>query len=230
MATTSSSASIPPVASGGATVSARRRWLGWHTVSEGLVLLALAGGALAIPTLAARNRSLTVETARAKLEQTRADGLSKTFARNIGLNALNGARLPNGIAPLHGTGNALPDERLLFIYTPMVCEKALHDGLTSLREFQARPRHSGQVVAIVGERDQHERDVVLLLKGDALMPFPVSFVNLALLRQALYQGVDSTYEEEPLYVRLNADGTIRSAFHADQQRPELLNAWLHAIP
>ena len=108
----------------------------------------------------------------------------------------------------------------------MVCERTLNEGLTGLKGSRAL-KHSGRLVYVIaGERSSRDRERALLLRDEKLLPSAISFLPADSLFHLIAPADDSTYDEEPIYLRVDRHLIVLSAFHADQQRPELLKAWL----
>jgi hypothetical protein len=214
----------------------RRRW--FASSADAIVALAMVGAMVFVPLLGSQNAHLRAQLARQGDVDLTAQTLEVTLRRNIQLSALAGRALPAELAQRirASLGPSAADqngELLVMAYTPMVCERTLHEGLQSLNDLVGRRgatgSHAISLYALVGERAPRDRERALLLRGDGLLAFPLSFLPADSLIAELFPRADSTFDEEPLFLRLDRHFTIRSAFHADQRRPALLDTWLETI-
>ena len=205
----------------------------WSSLSANLVVgLALAGSAVCVPLLASANARLRTEAARRGND---AATLTVTLNRNVQLSALAGRRLPASLAtPLAKViGPGMPRHprgAVVMTYTSMACTRSMSDGFRSLRDTAALLERGIGVYALLGQRSPGEREKALLMRADGELPFNFATASLVDVTAALFPtGADSTFDEEPLYVWLAPDLTIRSVFHGDQRRPALLDAWLAGL-
>lgn len=221
----------------GTAGAGRRRW---HAASvEALIALALASSIVYVPALHSRNTELRRELGTKEGEASEARTLGVTLRRNVQLSALEGALLPDPVARglRSAARNRSPDHAagiLVMIYTPMVCERALRAGLQTLTTSRPLSDQGLATYVIVGENGPGDRERALLYRAEGSLPFPLAFLPTDTLGRALFPGADDTFDEEPIYLRLDPQFHVRSAFHADQRRPELLDLWLehsgHATP
>lgn len=211
---------------------ARRRWAAGG--ADLTIAFALISSAIAVPLLSSQNAQLRKDVAAQAGTASAARGLQLTLERNIRLSALDGVALPEPIAAAVrsaargalGPGGA---GLVAMVYSPMVCQRSLHNGLKSLRERRALVARGLTPLAVVGEHSTHDRERALVLRADGDLPFPVAFVPATALIGAVATRSDSTADEEPVYLYLDRNLVVRSAFHADQHRPELLDAWLDGV-
>jgi len=199
--------------------------------AEALVALALAGSIAAVHVTGSRNGELRRELVAKSDTATEARYLTITLRRNVELSALEGAKLPEPVAgrvrsiarPGSNPGAA---QFLVMVYTPMVCQRALHDGLQTLVSSPIVKAKEAATFVVVGVNGPADRERALLYRADGTLPFPVAFVPADTLVHALFAQTDDTFDEEPIYLMVDRQLHVRSAFHADQRRPELLDLWL----
>lgn len=217
------------VAAGVVGGNRRRRW---HAASvEALVALALAGSIVYVPVMRSRNSALRDELAAKAGEASEARTLSITLRRNLELSALEGFALPDPVARRvrSAAGPRSTDGAtgiFVMIYTPMVCQRALRAGLQTLTSHRSLRERGLATYVVVGENGPADRERALLFRAEGTLPFPLAFLPADTLVRALFPGADDTFDEEPIYLRLDLQLNVRSAFHADQRRPELLDFWL----
>jgi hypothetical protein len=194
--------------------------------------LALVACIVYVPVAAKRNGQLRRELAANAGAAGDARTLAVTLRRNIALSALEGAALPEPIAgdlrasvSAHLGPNAAG--LLVMIYTPMTCERSRRAGLQSLtKDRQALTQQGVVPTVVVAERGSADREGALLLRAEGLLSFPITFMPADTLIGTLFPNSDDTFDEEPIYLRLDRQLRVQSAFHADQRRPELLDLWL----
>lgn len=199
--------------------------------AEALVALALAGSIVAIRLTGSRNGELRRELVAKSDTATEARYLTITLRRNVELSALEGAKLPEPVARRVGAMATSGLKRgagqfLVMVYTPMVCQRALHDGLQTLVGSPVVKANGAATYVVVGVNGPADRERALLFRADGTLPFPLAFVPADTLVRALFANTDDTFDEEPIYLMLDRQLHVRSAFHADQRRPELLDLWL----
>jgi hypothetical protein len=209
-----------------------RRWL--RGMADMTIGFALVGSAVCVPIVVSQNRKLRSDVKQAVLSAASAGTLERTVRHNIEVSALEGKTLPEPLAgkirsSLGARLKRLDGGLLVFAYTPVVCERTLNDGLTSLQNSRALHKSDAVVYMLVGERSVHDRERALLARAQAQLTGPIAFLPADGLLSAIAPGADSAFADEPLFLRLDRDLTIRSAFHADQYRPALLDAWLETI-
>jgi hypothetical protein len=225
--------SAPATRAPAATESVRHRWMVGG--ANAVVALALAGSVLCVSLLGARNARLRQALVHQADSATLARRLSVTLTRNIQLTRLAGTVLPPDlVASLEAAaGERLRGHRngmVVMAYTSMSCRRALEDGLRSLRDTAPWHGRGVGVYALLGQRSSGDRERAVFMRADGAMTFPFATVSAPAMTAALFPpDADSTFDEEPLYLWLSPDFTVRSAFHADQFRPELLDAWLGTI-
>jgi hypothetical protein len=150
----------------------------------------------------------------------------------LALSRLEGQPLPADLLDaLEWEYNPGTEARVLLVaYTYSVCVTCLDAGLRSLSALDWSGR-SVELHALVGERTgtTADREYALLLREDGLLDFPVSFVAAKQLYAALYAHLGGELAAEPVYLILDAEGTVTSAFQAHQQDPSLLDAWLGEV-
>lgn len=205
----------------------------WSSRTANCVVgVALAGSAVCVPLLSSANARLRTEVARSSSD---AATLTVTLNRNIQLAALAGNRLPASLATPLGRviGPAMtrhPRGVVVMTYTSMACTRSIQDGLRSLRDTAALLKRGIGVYAILGQRTARERENAVLMRADGDLPFAFAAAPLSDVAAALFPaGADTSFEDEPLYMWLAPDLTIRSVFHGDQRRPALLDAWLAGL-
>lgn len=195
---------------------------------DGLVLLTLIVAAILIVGL---GRSTIRFRDQAATKGALLEKLEKTVRHAIQVSSVEGTILPHSLAdPILSWGLTSPavlHDLLIVAYTPDVCVTCLQAGLASLRLWNGQGAPTIHV--LVGERGVKMREQALLFREDGRMPFPVSFVPVADLERALFSHLDGEQAEEPIYLLLDRKLMIRSAFQADQLRPELLDQWLKAV-
>jgi hypothetical protein len=193
--------------------------------------VALAGSIAYVLHASTQNSELRKELLAKTDTAAAAPTLTITLRRNIELSALEGARLPQPLAssvramagPALNRGAA---ELLVMVYTPMVCQRALRAGLQTLTSSRFLKRQDVATYVVVGENGPADRERALLFRAEGTLPFPVIFLRADTLVRTLFRNTDETFDEEPVYLRLDRQLHVRSAFHADQRRPELLDFWL----
>ena len=74
-----------------------------------------------------------------------------------------------------------------------------------------------------------EREQSLIVHAEGQYGFPLVFVSRRDVAESLFPRNDSTFVDEPVYVRLDSSLTVVAAIHGDQRRPELLNRWLEGL-
>ncbi len=204
----------------------------WHAASvEALVALALAGSIVYVPVASSRTNHLRSELAAKTSEAMDASTLALTLRRNIELSGLGGLTLPEPLArELSATfGQRLDRDAtglLVMIYTPMVCQRALRAGLQSISNNRSLKEQRLAPYVVVVEQSPADRERALLMREEGILRFPLTFVPADTLIRVLVPNADDTFDEEPIYLRLDRQFHVRSAFHADQLRPELLDLWL----
>jgi len=196
-----------------------------------LVALALAGSIVAVRLTGSRNGELRRELIAKSDTATQAHYLTLTLRRNVELSALEGAKLPESVArrvrAIATSGlNRSAAQFLVMVYTPMVCQRALHDGLQTLVSSPVVKANEAATYVVIGVNGPADRERALLFRADGTLPFPLVFVPADTLIRALFAKTDDTFDEEPIYLLLDRQFHVRSAFHADQRRPELLDLWL----
>jgi hypothetical protein len=85
-----------------------------------------------------------------------------------------------------------------------------------------------ELIALAGEVNTRDRERALLFRADGLAPYPIVFVPDTIVSSALFRFKGREFADEPVYLSLSGNATIKSAFLADQKRPELLDEWLDA--
>lgn len=205
------------------------------TLVDVVTTLGLVGGLILVPTLGWQN--LNLRQAQTQSRSAAVASLSETLDRLIALGGLVGTRLPDSIARRVsavslGDGAARAEGKLLVAFMPTVCGACLREGLESLRTLDASKRSQGErsiaVYVVVGEHGHLDREYALRLRQQGLLPYPTTFVPNQELVSGLFQHMGGEFAEEPLYLRLDSDLRILSAFQADQRRPDLLDQWLAA--
>lgn len=201
------------------------------TAADAVIVLALVGAAVCVPLL-----SINIVRLRDRQTQDAESfrGLERTVERHIAVSHLEGSPLPERLTSvlrpsLVSRAHNHKARVLLVAYTHTVCQRCLHDGLESLRKARATIEPSTAVHALVGERTARERERALLLRQDGLLSFPITFIPSNDLLAALYGHLQGEFADEPIYLLLDRELTVRSAFQADQRRPNLLDQWLQAI-
>jgi len=210
-------------------------WRGRRVISvEGVVALAMLGCIAYVPFATTQIRELQKQLASQANQIADARTFEVTARRNLALSKLEGAVLPTAVLDqvraLTAHQREMSQGFLLMIYTPMVCQRALHDGLRSLAVRQsAAGRSLHGTMALVGVRDNGDRENALLLREEGELSAPIAFVGMDVLSTALFPPSDSTFDDEPVYLRVDASFRVESAFHADQYRPALLDTWLRGV-
>lgn len=215
-----------------APATERRTWRAWS--SDGIVAIAMLTAIVLVPVFGAQVRQLRGQLAHQADTLESARTIDLTLRRNIYLAGFAGTSLPkpiaDGLAAAVGRRVAPSDGGFVVMaYTPMACEHSLFDGLQSLRENHTLKARGIATYVVVAERSLADRERVFLMRDGGLIASPIAFVSLDSMSHAFFPRADSTFDDEPIYLRLDRQLTIRSAFHADQRRPELLNAWLETI-
>jgi hypothetical protein len=211
-------------------MSAARRF----PVSEAIVALALLGCIVAIPLLGSQTRALRAELASKRDSAATVGQLSLTLQRNVGLSALEGRRLPveirerlrPAISRSVGSGGK---GAVVLVYTSMSCQRALSDGIRSVQENAHLRAARLEPMVLVAEAEHADRERALLLREEGVITAQLAFADAEHIRRTLFPAADSTFDDEPLYLLVDNELNIRSAFHADQFRPELLDAWLNEL-
>jgi hypothetical protein len=199
-----------------------------------IVALAMVACIVYVPFIGSQNvrlrKQLAVEADSASAAQT----LAVTLERNVALSVLEGKALPEPLGRIARSAlgsRVTPAHRgfLVFVYTPMACQRAFNDGLQTLKRNRALQASGLETYALVGQQDDADRERALLLRAEGKMPFPMTFVPYDTLGAALFPKADSTFDDEPIYLRLDRNLVVLSAFHADQQLPALLDSWLESL-
>jgi hypothetical protein len=120
------------------------------------------------------------------------------------------------------------DDLLVVAFMPSVCGLCLTQGLESVNE-RLQSKHPNVLLhALVGEQGMRDREDVLRYRRTGLLDLPVTFIPAEELRTALFQHMGDRFPREPLYLRVDQDLRIRTAFQGNQVKPELLDRWLEA--
>jgi hypothetical protein len=199
--------------------------------TEALIAVALAGSIAYVLHATAQNSDLRKELVAKSDTEAEARTLTVTLRRNIELSAIEGASLPQPLArsvrAMAAPGlNRGAAQFVVMVFTPMVCQRALRAGLQTLSSSRFLKRDDVATYVVVGENGPADRERALLFRAEGTLPFPVTFLRADTLVRTLFPNSDDTFDEEPVYLRLDRQLHVRSAFHADQRRPELLDFWL----
>jgi hypothetical protein len=169
-----------------------------------------------------------IATTTADLESVR-----ETFGWNLLLSSLEGAPLPDAFAERLRASDELAglegdDDVLVIAYMPTVCTTCLRSGLNSLAIVGPRLRDQGTVLHGVTSERRGSREQVVLLRQDGFLDFPVSFIQSETFLESMPGGTSPGFTDTPLYLRLDGDLVVKSAFKADQRNGALLDQWLAA--
>ncbi len=210
--------------------------LGSHSVTliDTFIAFAMVGSICCIGFLNHQANRLRGDVATYSAQATAASSLELTLSRNIFLTSFAGRNLP----PVLSVGVIDPDRRtsvarrgyLAMIYTPGACEKSIMDGLKSLERVRAGFAAQGiETRAIAGVSTLIDREHTLIVHSEGQFGFPLAFVSRVAVAASLFPKNDSTFVDEPIYVRLDSSLVVVAAIHGDQRRPELLDRWLAAL-
>lgn len=203
-----------------------------NALYQAILALALVGSTVTVSILGNRTRQMQKELADLNQRVNAARNVAVTLRRNTQLTGLNGSAAPSFLLDAQRTarrGAALHNDRgfVVMVYTAGACERSINDGLRSLNRATASlAAHGLATVALKGVASAFDREQGLLLMGEGQYEFRMVFTDALKIVAALFPPSDSAFAEEPIYLRVDERSKIISAFHADQRRPELLDAWL----
>lgn len=200
---------------------------------QALAPVAVVGtiGVLLVVVLSWQNITLRGDVAR---EGRALAALEETLVWNLRISGLEGVTLPapwlESLRPDLATLEKGSTARtLLVVYTPTVCVTCLREGLRTIGEYHEELVRFGIMPhGLVGERIG-AREFALFLREDGLLSFPVTFVPAEKVQGSVSWGREPGFTETPLYLLVDGEFKILTAFKADRQKASLLQKWLTAI-
>ncbi len=215
-----------------AVVEGKFGWKRWAGIApEAVTTLAVVGALIFVPLLGWQNARLREQVRKQLIKDPSASVESEALRRTIEISAIEGTRLPESVIgrmqeAVQEAGTGQNHEFLVVAIMPTVCGVCLDAGLKSLQQLGLWQERGLVLHALVGEQSRSDREDALRLRQTGLLSFPITFVPAEELLSALFRHMEDEFTQEPLYLRLDNEFRILTAFQANQFRPALLDQWL----